>query len=420
MPVRWSDVFVLYRWELRSALRDRTIVVNSLIIPIVLYPLLLWAVFTGLAFVQGQTKDLAFRIALGGMPPGHDELRRRFASDERLLVATAPLEAGEAEARVRARQLDAAVRFFPVDDALSRNFRAEVVYDASRERSVLARSRVEIILGRYRDTWLREQAAERGMPPTLWTGFAIERRDTASGRDVGTFLLGLLLPLFFVVMVALGCLNPAIDLTAGERERNTWETLMTTAASRWAIVAAKYLVVTTLGGAAGLLNVVAMMMTLRGVLAPLLGASSREALAFRLAPVALPVLVVGAVLLAALLAAGMMLVAAFARSFREGQSMVGPLYLVAIAPALFLGTPGIELTPSLAAVPVVNVALVVREAINGVFKPVESLVAAGTTLFVVALVLRLTTRVLAVEQVMVGSYSGGLLTFLRDRQRWHS
>jgi sodium transport system permease protein len=157
--------------------------------------------------------------------------------------------------------------------------------------------------------------------------------------------------------------------------------------------------------------------TLGGVLAPLLGASSREALAFRLAPAAVPVLVAGAVLLAALLAAGMMLVAAFARSFREGQSMVGPVYLIAVAPALFLGTPGIELTPSLAAVPVVNVALVVREAINGVFKPVESLVAAATTLMVVALVLKLATRVLAVEQVMVGSYSGGLLTFLRDRRR---
>jgi ABC-type Na+ efflux pump permease subunit len=207
MPVRWSDVFVLYGWELRSALRDRTIVVNSLIIPVVLYPLLLWAVFTGLAFVRGQTQDLASRVSLAGVPAGHDRLGQGFASDERLLVVTDPLEAGEAEARVRASQLDAAVRFLPVDDALSRNFRAEVVYDASRERSVQARRRVETILGSYRDTWLREHAAARGMPPARWTGFAIERRDTASGRDVGTFLLGLLLPLFFVVMVALGCLS---------------------------------------------------------------------------------------------------------------------------------------------------------------------------------------------------------------------
>jgi sodium transport system permease protein len=132
-------------------------------------------------------------------------------------------------------------------------------------------------------------------------------------------------------------------------------------------------------------------------------------------PAAVPILVVGAVLLAALLAAAMMLVAAFARSFREGQSMVGPLYVIAVAPAMFLGTPGLELNYSLALVPVVNIALVVREAIGGVFRPLESLVAALATLAVVALVLKLTTIVLAVENILVGSYSGSLVTFLRQR-----
>src|ERR1017187_1865366 len=86
---------------------------------------------------------------------------------------------------------------------------------------------------------------------------------------MGAFMLGLVAPIMFVVMVALGCFYPAVDCIAGERERNTWETLMSTAASRLSVVAAKYLYVASLGGLAGILNLLVIAATLRPVLAPL-------------------------------------------------------------------------------------------------------------------------------------------------------
>ena len=52
---------------------------------------------------------------------------------------------------------------------------------------------------------------------------------------------------FLVIMVALGCFVPSIDSTAGERERSTWETLMTVSAPRSSVILAKYLYVATLG-----------------------------------------------------------------------------------------------------------------------------------------------------------------------------
>ncbi len=39
-------------------------------------------------------------------------------------------------------------------------------------------------------------------------------------------ILGLIAPLYFVIMVAVGCLYPAVDTTAGEHERGTWETTL--------------------------------------------------------------------------------------------------------------------------------------------------------------------------------------------------
>lgn len=170
----------------------------------------------------------------------------------------------------------------------------------------------------------------------------------------------------------------------------------------------------TLGGVAGLLNLVAMMLTMRGIVAPLVGRDG-EALEFGLSLSALPVIVLGAVLLAGLVAAGMMVLASFARTFREGQAMVSPFYLATLLPVMFLSTPGITLTVPLALVPVINIALLVREAFSGTIKPLETLVAVAATLAAIAALLRLARWILSTEDVVVGSYGGSLATFLRQR-----
>ncbi len=416
MASRWTEIVTLYRWELRSALRDRTIVINSIVVPLVLYPALLWVMFTGISFVRGQTDDMASRVALVGAPATTQPLEARLRDDTHVQVLAAPRDEHDAERQVRAATLDAALLVVPDGTSLPRNFSARLIYDGSRERSDLARKRVTDIVGAYRERWLRDEASARGIDAATWAGFAIDRKNTASGRDMGAFMLGLLLPVLFVVMVALGCLNPAIDTTAGERERNTWETLMTTAAARSSIVTAKYLAVTTLGGLAGLLNVVAMLLTMRGIIAPLLGRDD-GAMEFGVPLASVPVLMVGAVLLAGFLGAGMMVLAAFARTFKEGQSMVTPFYMAAILPAMFLSSPGIQLTLPLALVPVVNIALVVREAILGGVKPLETAVAVVATLVAIALLIRLATFILSVENIVVGSFSGSLTTFLKQRRR---
>src|SRR5690606_24238604 len=91
--------------------------------------------------------------------------------------------------------------------------------------------------------------------------------NVSSREDVATELLSLTIPLFLVIAVALGCLVPAVDTTAGERERGTWETLLSTGATRTELVAAKYLHVAAFGAAAGVLNATAMTV----VVGPVLG-----------------------------------------------------------------------------------------------------------------------------------------------------
>jgi sodium transport system permease protein len=414
MP-RWREILTLYGCELRSAFRERTIVVNSIVIPLVLYPAILWIIFTGIQFVQGQTADQVSRVAIGGLGSAHGDLDRTLRRTARIDI----VDSGgvSAETAIAAGTLDAFVRFGPATaDQFPENLRAQILYDGSRERSEAARDRVREALRSYRERRLREEASARGVDGATWAGFVLSDRNVASSAQMGQFILGMMLPLFFVVMVSVGCFYPAVDSTAGERERGTWETLMSTPAARTSIVVAKYLSVTTFGCIAGLLNVVAMAMTLGGVLAPLVG-SARQAVSFTVPAAAVPVLAVGAVLLAGFVAAGMMVFAAFARTFREGQSLVQPFYMAVLIPTTFLGSRGTELTMGLAAIPVVNIALVTRQALSGVFRTPEMAVAAAVSLAGIAALVWIASAIVQAEEVMVGSYRGTVLTFIRDRLR---
>lgn len=188
---------------------------------------------------------------------------------------------------------------------------------------------------------------------------------------------------------------------------------MTVSASRSSVVMAKYLYVATLGGLAGLLNLLALTLTMRSILAPMLGDSTR--LEFQIPLTAMPLLALSAVLLAMFIAAGMMILAAFARTFKEGQSMVGPLYMLCILPVMLVQSPDLELTPKLALAPIANVVLMFRELLSGIYKwPLIGLTLVAQTVMV-ALCLALARYVLSFEDILIGSFNGSFGKFFKGR-----
>jgi ABC-type Na+ efflux pump permease subunit len=140
-----------------------------------------------------------------------------------------------------------------------------------------------------------------------------------------------------------------------------------------------------------------------------------EGLTFQIPLAAVPLALIVTVLLALFVAAGMMILASFARTFKEGQSLVSPFYIAVFLPVMFLQVPGLEFTPVLALIPVVNVAMVFREAVAGVFHwPLIALTIA-VEIGCITLALWLATVVLRYEDFLLGSYGGNFSKFLRQR-----
>ncbi|MBT8335293.1 MAG: ABC transporter permease subunit [Gemmatimonadetes bacterium] len=407
------DLGVLYRRELRSALRERSIVVNGILIPIFLYPVLLWSLFTALTFVQGQSEGFVSRVVIPDPGP-FPELTAALAdrSDVRIVEGLAP---DSLSALVDRGEIDAVVRY-EAAAALPGNVGVRVSFDRSEGRSRNAIERIDETVDSLRAIRLAREAAALGLDTVALRVFEVEAEDVATDEEGGRLFLAIVLPLFLTLMVALGCFIPAVDATAGERERSTWETLWTTGASRGSIVLAKYLLVATIGALAGVLNVAAISLSLGSILTPLFG-DQAEAMGLALPLDAIPVMMAVAVLLALLFAALMMVLAVFARTFKEGQAMVVPAYYLAVLPALLGSSPDRGLTPSVALVPVANVALGLKDAILGRDEPALLLVAFFVNLACVVGCLLLARSLVLREEVVTGTFEGSFWSWLRKRRR---
>ena len=423
----WTAIRLLYLSELRSALRERSVLINGILVPLLMYPLMMWVMFSGILFVTARFESFASRVEIAGLPAEHRGILESLDEDGRTEInevdappaGAASAYREEVEERLLAGELDAALIFEATGDPPG-NAAVSLLSNGSSDQSQSARGRLERALSAERSAWLERIAAQHGLDGAEWQVFDVRSNNLATGRQMGQFLMGMMIPLFFVIMIANGCLYPAIDSTAGERERNTWETTSTLATRRLNVVTAKYLYVATMGTVAGALNAAAMVVSFRSFLGPLfarLGGGDGSGLAFELPLGSLPVLFLTAVLLGALIGAAMMILAAFARTFKEGQSMVTPIILLVVFPVIVLNDPSMVFTPALAGIPVVNVVLLLRQAIAGNVLWLQLGITVLANGAAIVACLWIASRVLRIEEIATGSFEGNFFQFLRQQLR---
>ncbi len=363
-------------------------VLYSVLLPLLFYPFLLWLMVTAMTYIEGQQERRTCRIAYQqGMEEGE----------------TASLVAFLKKAeRVEMSALPAGQSWSGYDLLLRpQGEKVQVEYLGDRAESSHAMGQVRDLVDEFnegeRDRWFQEH----GYDPKTAVPFEIKGTSKAASDDVGGYLLGALLPIGLLIMIALGGAYPAIDTTAGERERGTWETLQSCGPSLGQIVVSKYLFVSGVCCLSGLLNLGAMLVSIRSIVAPILRQNSQ--ITFQVGPLTLAVMIAGVVAVSFFVSAALLLCAVFARTFREGQALTTPMFMLIALPVLPLSDPNLPLSGGMAMVPLVNLALVWRQALQGTFHP-QYIVQTGLTLVVmIAVCLYLGSRLLASERLMSGS-----------------
>ena len=126
------SVFLLLTAELRAALRERNIVVNTLLMPVLLYPALLWVMFNGIMFIQGQNESLVSRVHIVDLPAAHSDFATELRETEGIQVLT---ELGsDVEKALVAGEIDVVATFRSVPTTLASNFTVTDRRDARRQK----------------------------------------------------------------------------------------------------------------------------------------------------------------------------------------------------------------------------------------------------------------------------------------------
>jgi ABC-2 type transport system permease protein/sodium transport system permease protein len=219
-----------------------------------------------------------------------------------------------------------------------------------------------------------------------------------------------LVPLVLILMTITGAVYPAIDLTAGERERGTLEVLMAAPVPRLGLLLAKYAAVVTVAVLTALVNLGTMALTLfiSGLGPKLFGEEGLTAGALAE--------VFGLLLLLAAFYSGVLLaLTSFARSFKEAQAYLVPLMLLSLVPGVVSLMPTVPLAGPLLVVPLLNVVLLARDLLTGSADPLAAVVVVASTLAYALLAVAVAARLFGAEAVLSGRGDGWLRRLRRRR-----
>lgn len=393
----WRIVRIIAAKELLERLRDRKTILVMVVLPLVLYPALFFGLFAATAAQQETLQNEVMAVGLAGPAP-----KALVAIlDEDVATKAVPLAEDAEHAVTRGDVLAALVLSDEAGEHLAEGGQTPltVVFDGGSDRSREAERRLRKAVTRFVEDVRKERLEARGIAPEYIEPVKLESRNVAPPARQGGYLLGQILPLLASVLMITGAFYPAIDLTAGEKERGTLQTLLTAPVTLMDIVAGKYVTVVALALLMGVMNLATIALVIGNIPFPDEVASE---LSFAVDFGSLLLILVALLLLAAMFGAVMMAVAVTAESFKDAQNYLTPLYLLSLFPLMIASLPGVELTLTTASIPIINLALLMKQLLIGAVPGPTLIVAFASTLAWIALALVLATRVFRMEVVLLG------------------
>ena len=401
--MNWEHVQLIFARELRDQFRDRRTMFTIAVLPLLLYPLM------GMLMLQITQfhREHPVRISVIGnefwpdqLPlfDGHQLAKGFLEENESKLVQIEPetldptkksisqqlLE--ESRNRVFAGETDLVLvihpdtveqlaklrdQSSPLNEGVSPSSTGSsfltIVGNRANDRSMIADRRIRAAIETWQRHWVSQKLNEANINKNLVQPLAIGEIDVAPAATRSALVWSKLLPFVMLVWALTGAFYPAVDLCAGEKERGTLETLLSSPVRRKEIVWGKLLTVMCFSVSTALLNLVSMQVTASLVMRQF-SRLGTEGMFESLGPLpfsSIGWLIIMLLPISALFSALAMAVAALARSSKEGQYYLMPLLLVGMPLVMLPMLPGVTLSVGTSIVPVTGAVLLSRALVEG-------------------------------------------------------
>lgn len=392
---------LLLKKELLDVFRDKKAIIMMVLVPILLYPLIFFGSMAVMTMIQSNMEEGEYKVAIVASDDGalksavekHNEnakveaqekaetestdqgnssddsvSQKNSASTSANGIATDVLTlvdapSGDYQEALQNEELDAYV-------TSSKDSSGKTVYEVYYVSSITNSSYAAGIVRDVVDELSREESKEKiqaaGLDAdVIMNPVVYESEDLASSEQSAGSILGMILPFLLVLSLLMGTMYPAIDVTAGEKERGTLETLLTLPVSNREIIFSKFFTVAIIGIISALLNIVSIafmgiyMIRLMGDAMDSMGISFAGIDIGKFIP-AIIFTVLAILAFSLFISAVTMCITSLAKSYKEANNYITPLMLVVMLTGYIGFIPNIELTHTMALVPVANICLMIK------------------------------------------------------------
>lgn len=390
--MRFSIFLLLFRKELLDTLRDRRAMLVSLGLPLLLYPLMMAGTASlGRSTIQ-RLQGVRHTVAVTGDRAPN---LRRFLTAERAGLELK--ESRDPRGDLARGRLDAVIELsggFEAKSLRGEKVRLTVRLDGGRRGARFTEEKIDAALRRFNRWVIERRLAQRGVPAAILKTAETETVDIASGQRRFGSLLAMILPAMLLISGTLGAFYPAVNITAGERELGTLESLLTAPVTRTELLAAKTALVFLFAIVAAGLNMLSMALVFWR-----LASSAPGMVDMQIDPAALLLSFLASLPTLLWLSVAMLIAGLASRSLREANSYGTLVTLLPLASLIIaVGEPAA--TPALLATPVVNTALLIRDLLRGSGSAGDFVIAFGSAGVMAAAAMMAAGRMLSSESLI--------------------
>lgn len=355
-------VKALYRKEILDILRDKKTILMMIVVPLILYPLIfMFSMYLSSTMLTASTSK-SYRVSVQDTENAEDLkefiLDQQEEHDYQFIFVDSYTANRDSEEALREKEVDAYVM-----QSVSENRPYyEIGYMASETDSQTAAGMLRDMLSDYKNDLRDKILEEQGLDSDeVLSPIKFELKDFSTKEENAGYIFGYIVPFLLITSILMGAMYPAIDTTAGEKERGTLETLLTLPVKNLELITAKFLATSTVAVAAALLNLLSMAVMVLYIL----GSTEAVGQSMEVNLVSyIPALIITllCVLVFAMFASGVCLCACiYARSFKEAQNYTTPVMLIFMMGGMAGMIPSLRLDGTTALIPVINITLLIAE-----------------------------------------------------------
>jgi sodium transport system permease protein len=401
--MKLKHVMIVLKKEIKDLIRDRRTIISSIVLPMILIPLINIVMGGG---IEKLEKDMNENVTVALSQSSNTAEVRELVRD-RILSKNPNIVLVDTDDPARAIENDEIRCIIDVESTYAEKLnegqpiKITVQYDESKTKSQAAADIVSMAVDEFSAEVVQERIVALGFDPAILQPVQVERENIAPADKGNNMMLEMLLPFLISMLIAIGGIPAATDLVAGEKERNTFEPLLTTLPDRGSLLLGKYFAVTLFS----FVSLVAILVGLFigytvnpnsltvGVDAGLQG--------IILDPLAVVLALLITVALGMTFSGIQIALSTIAKSYKEAQTYLSFLMLATMVPGyatMFMQAS--DLSPVMFSLPVMNTVAAFKMILGGRINYFNLVLALGTSVIFVAVTLAFAASLFKKEKVM--------------------